>query len=67
MGQKERYILHRIEDRKWFCDPIKQESGFTEWTTNRELARQWLDLDSCTAAAQVWLEVHGEILEVEYV
>jgi len=56
-----RYILES-PDRLYFTHPHGPDNR--EWTDNAREARQWVDFDSCTAAARTWKLLHGVELRV---
>lgn len=57
-----RYILLRTSDRLYFAEPHGPDNA--EWTDSPREARQWVDFDSCMAAAKTWKMIHGLDLQV---
>ena len=58
-----RWILRRKHDGRFFCDAYSNEQR-KEWINDQSKARVWLVYESCCAAAQTWLAIKGEALEV---
>ena len=57
------WILRREQDGRFFTDACAKDQR-QEWTTDQATARVWADHQSCCAAAQTWLAIKGEALEV---
>tara|TARA_B100001287_G_C22477491_1_gene432677 strand:+ start:397 stop:594 length:198 start_codon:yes stop_codon:yes gene_type:complete len=60
---KRGWILRREADGLFFTDACRNDER-NEWIESKGEARVWADHASCCAAAQTWLAVKGESLEV---
>ena len=58
MFHKQRYLVQRLDDERFFVHPSDNE-GPKQWVKDPLQAHQWVDLDSCNAAARTSQMVWG--------